>query len=54
MFYICDNIYVIGGVDCIDDLNLKFYNYNVTIEFLKRYPYDYIRTNKSIMRENKY
>lgn len=39
----------------IDDLNSVFYNCNVVIEFLKRlkrYPYEYIRANKSIMREN--
>lgn len=39
---------------CIDYLNDKFYNWNVNIEFLKRNRYDYIRTNKSIMCENKY
>ena len=31
--------------DYVDGLNSKFYNYNVAIEFLKRYPYEYIRTN---------
>lgn len=32
-----------------------FYNYNVVVGFLKRYFYDYIRTNKSIMMcENEY
>ena len=38
----------------IDYLNFMFYNYNVVVEFLKRYFYDYIRTNKSIMCENEY
>lgn len=38
----------------LDYLNSMFYTYNVAIEFLKRYHYDYIRTNKSTMCENQY
>lgn len=38
----------------IDYLNPVFYTYNVAVEFLKRYHYDYIRTNKSIVCANQY